>query len=538
MRIGERLIPWDTLDELVVDKARRHGERVFLEIDGIALTYAALEEKTRRVAAGLARSGVRHGDRVASFMFNCAEQVLVWLGTVRLGAVWTPINGGLAGEDLAYTLRDSGTTVLVTDAENRPKVDALSRDHTERLQLFVVGEAPHDGWRAFHELLAETTDTLPKTGPGDAAVILYTGGTTGLPKGVVLPHFSFILAGIRYGEVYETKPGETHFTTLPLFHAGAIQFGVMGPLVNDMRSVIDRRFSASQYWQRVRETGANVIDPIGAMVTLLCQLPESPDDRDHAVRIAIGIVNQIPPEVPEQFKRRYRIPMVEIYGLTEAGGAMITSNRLSDYAPGSNGRPYGWTEVRIADENDVELPAGTEGHVLLRPTWPHMFMLGYHNNPGKTLQEFRNLWFHTGDLGRVDEKGNLFFLGRQAHWIRRRGENVSAYEIEAILAKCDGIVEVCVVGVASEIGEHEIKAFVIAEPGTVLEPAAIVEWCRTRMAAFKIPRFIEFVDDFPRSVTKREIERTTLKKMPNDRAWDRDKAMGRLSAQSGRSGAR
>lgn len=534
MIVGERTIPWETIGELVAAKAREHNDRPFLEIDGARLTYRELEEKSRRVAGALLALGVRKGDRVASFMFNCVEQVLIWFGAVRAGAVWTPINAGLAGDDLAYTLRDSGARLLVADAESSVKVDALHASIRENLRLYAARGPAQGSWHPFDELLdgKATPEELPRLRPGDPAVILYTGGTTGLPKGVVLPHFSFILAGIRYGEVFTVSPGETHFTTLPLFHAGAIQFAVMGPLVNDMRSVIDRRFSVSGYWDRVRASNANVIDPIGAMVTMLCQQPESPDDRRHAVRIAIGIVNQIAADIPNRFKERFGIPMVEMYGLTEAGGAMITSNRLSDYCPGSNGRTYGWAELRIADENDEPVPTGTTGEILLRPTFPHMFMLGYHNNPAKTLEVFRNLWFHTGDLGRVDERGNLFFTGRKAHWIRRRGENVSAYEIESILAQYPGIAEAVVVGVPAELGEHDVKAFVIAAPGVTLDPAAICLWCRERMAAFKVPRYIELVDDFPRSVTKREIERAVLAQRSHDLAWDREKEMGRLSAQS------
>lgn len=540
MIVGQRRIEWETIAALIAAKARQHGDLEFVEIDGVKMSYRELEERSRRVAASLLSLGVRKGDRVASFMYNTAEQILTWFGAVRLGGVWTPINAGLAGEDLAYTVQNSGARLLVCDDESRPRVDALPASVRAPLRTYLARGPARGDWRSFDELLAANValEDLPTIGPADPAVILYTGGTTGLPKGVVLPHFSFVLAGVRYGEVFTVRPGELHFTTLPLFHAGAIQFAVMGPLVNDMRSVIDRRFSAGGYWKRVRDTGANVIDPIGAMVTMLCQQPESPDDRRHSVRIAIGIVNQIAADIPDRFKKRFAVPMVEMYGLTEAGGAMITSNRLSDYCPGSNGKTHGWAELRIGDENDQPVVPGKVGEILLRPTFPHMFMLGYHENPAKTLEAFRNLWFHTGDLGRVDGRGNLYFTGRKAHWIRRRGENVSAYEIETILAKYPGVAEVVVVGVPSELGEHEIKAFILPAHDATLDPAAVVAWCLPRMAAFKVPRFIEFVDDFPRSVTKREIERGVLAKLPNDRAWDRESAMGRLSAQSARDAPR
>lgn len=535
MHLQGRDIPWRSLGELIEDKAARHGERVFATINGRDLSYHRLEADSRRVALNLRSAGIAKGDRIATLMFNCVEQVVTWFGAARMGAVWTPLNAGLTGADLDHTLRDSGARVLVFDAESRAKVEALDPALRSSLSVFCVDD-PRSAYPSFERLLADGNagDALEPVAPGDPALILYTGGTTGLPKGVVTPTLSLILAGIRYGESFAVRAGETHFSTLPLFHAAAIQFAIMGPLVNDMTSVIDRRFSASEFWQRVRDCGANVIDPIGAMTTMLCLQPEGADDRRHKVRVAIGIVNQIPAEIPDRFKQRFGMPMVEIYGLTEGGGAMLTSNRPEGYCAGSNGRPHGWVEIRIADEHDLPVAPGVVGQILLRPLFPHMFMIGYHNAPDKTAEALRDLWLHTGDLGRVDAQGNLFFIGRRAHWIRRRGENISAYEIEAILGKHPAVGEVVVVGVPSELGEDDIKAFIIPAAGVAADPLALVEWCGCKLAPFKVPRYFEYVEDFPRSITKREIERSVLKKMPNRDAWDREKVLGRLSGQSSR----
>ncbi len=535
MQLQGRDIPWQNLGELIEDKAARHGERVFATIDGCALSYRRLEEESRRVAINLRAAGLAKGDRIATLMFNCVEQVVTWFGAARMGAVWTPLNAGLTGADLEHTLRDSGARVLVFDAENQAKVDALDDVLRGSLSLYSI-DNPRSGYPNFDRLLehGEAGGELEPVAPGDATLILYTGGTTGLPKGVVTPALSLVLAGIRYGETFAVRAGERHYSTLPLFHAAAIQFAVMGPLVNDMSSVIDRRFSASDFWRRVRDSSANVIDPIGAMMTMLCLQPEHADDRRHNVRVAIGIVNQIPAEIPGRFIQRFGVPMVEIYGLTEGGGAMLTSNRPEGHCPGSNGRPHGWVEVRIADEQGLPVASGVSGQILLRPMFPHMFMIGYHNAAEKTAEALRDLWLHTGDLGRVDAQGNLFFLGRKAHWIRRRGENISAYEIEAILGQHPSVGEVVVVGVPSELGEDDIKAFIIPAAGAAADPLALVDWCTGKLAPFKLPRYFEFVADFPRSITKREIERSVLKKMPNLDAWDREKVLGRLSGQSSR----
>ncbi|MEQ8652464.1 MAG: AMP-binding protein [Kiloniellales bacterium] len=535
MQIKHQTARWQTLPELIEDKARTNGDAPFIEVDGSKLTYRELERESARLAAGLARAGVQQGEKVASQLYNCIEQLLLWFAVNRLGAIWTPLNASLRGKDLSYTLGDCRARLFFVDEETAENLATLDAAQRADLSVYGVAGALPPGARPFEELMqAEGPAPAVEVSPHDVAMIIYTGGTTGLPKGVMLPQFSFICAGYRYAEAFDVTAADRHYTTLPLFHAAAIQFAVMGPLVNDMTSVIDRRFSVSAYWPRVREVGATMIDPIGTIVSLLCQQPETKEDRAHGVRLALGITGQIPEAIPRTFKRRFGIPMVDMYGLTEAGGAMITTNRLHDYVEGSNGKTYGWVELAIFDENDEPVPPGTIGEIVLRPTVASMFMTGYCNNPKRTLECYRNLWFHTDDLGYLDEGGSLFFVGRHVHWLRRRGENVSAYEIESILSEHPGIQEVVVVGVPAELGEEEIKACIIPDPDSTPDPVGLITWAKDRMAAFKLPRFICYVEDFPRSATKREVERAKIKAWPNEGVWDREAVMGRFSAQSKR----
>jgi crotonobetaine/carnitine-CoA ligase len=214
-----------------------------------------------------------------------------------------------------------------------------------------------------------------------------------------------------------------------------------------------------------------------------------------------------------------------VFGGTEIGGSAVVNSPIgTPHRQGTCGRANGWCELEIHDENDVALPPGTVGQIVVRPTIPFSMMNGYHNAPARTVECWRNLWFHTGDLGSLDEKGYLNFVGRQAHWLRRRSENISAYEVESVIATHPGVREVVVVGVPSELGEDEVKAFVLSIPEEQPEPEAIVAWCEQRLARFKVPRFIEFVADFPRSAAKQEIERHHLKAMANDKAWDRERS--------------
>ncbi|HYG85421.1 MAG TPA: AMP-binding protein [Azospirillum sp.] len=520
IRIKGAPVEWETVHDLVAARARRHGDAVRLTVDRRPMSYRELDEQSAAVAANLHRLGVGKGDRVACFMHNAPEHLLTWIAASRLGAIWVPLNAGLIGDDLAYTLTNAAPRVLVVSDELAGRVDALE-GALPAMRIHVVGTAGRH--RSFAELL-EPGGPCPEVpvAAGDPAVIIYTGGTTGLPKGALLPQFAWIAAGLRFVEAYETRPGDVVFSVLTLFHVGGLMLGIMGPMVADIPTVVERRFSAGAFWPRVRETGATIIDPIGTMVTVLAEQHETASDRDHRVRVSLGVVNQIPESIAERFVQRFGIPFVNVYSLTETGGVLIVHNKLGSPKPQANGKSWGWAEVCILDDDDIPLPPGSIGQIAMRPCYPHIFMSGYFNDPQRTLESTTNFWLHTGDLGYLDEDGYLFFTGRQAHWLRRRGENISAYEVESVLSRYPGVREVVVVGVPAEKGEEEVKAFFIAEPGAALDPAAIVRWCEGRMSAFKIPRFIAFAEEFPRSVTKREIERHKLKALPNDGVWDRE----------------
>lgn len=525
---------WLDVPALVRGKARQHGDQAFCVIEGEALSYRELDQLSDQVAGNLAACGVVAGSVVAGLMFNCVEQLLAWIGTSKLGAIWAPLNGSLTGDDLAYTVRDTGARVLIVDRECAVRLPLLDEALRASLTVFVAGHGADAGAHAgFAELLqGASVPVAPMIGPGSPAMILYSGGTTGLPKGVVLPQFALVCAAYRYGEVMGVSASDRHFSTLPMFHAGGVEIGILGPLLNDMRTTLDRRFSASNYWQRVRQSEATVIDPLGTMMTVLTQQAAGALDREHGARVSIGVTGQVPQSVPALFEQRFGVNVVDIYGNTESGGAMLTSNQSSLRAPHLVGHPNGWSTIGILDDHDCELPTGQVGRIAMRPTIPFSFMLGYHNNPSRTVEVWRNLWLHTGDLGRLDEAGNLYFVGRQAHWLRRRGENISAHEVEGILSTHPDVAECIVVGVASELGEEDVKAWIIAR-GPNPDPAAIARWCVGRMAAFKVPRYFEFVDAFPRSAAKQEVERAKLKARSNDAAWDRERHLGRLSAQAG-----
>ncbi len=528
IKVAGKDVRWQTLPEMLEGVAASTSDEKGIEIDGRFVSYRDLHVLAQRMAANLVALGIKPGDIICSLMRSRVEALATWFGAVMAGAIWTPVNTGLVGQDLAHIFHSSSPAVLVVDQDHLARLAEAGISRLPEHRYIVGAEQPIPDYADFEFLIADgPSPPSVVVGPSDPAVIIYTGGTTGMPKGVVLPHFAMIGGAMRYGEAFGASPEDRHFGVSPLFHAGGLTISVLGPMHAGMSSTIDSTFSLGNYWRRVRESRATIINPIGVILTLLCRQEPSELDRRHLVRICIGVTGQLPQDIPAEFSKRFGIEIVNIYSLSEASGAMIIYNERNSRQPESNGRSNYWADVAVVNAFDQPLQAEEIGEIVLRPKVPFSFMLRYHNNSEGTLSVLRNLWLHTGDLGYLDQDGYLFFLGREAHWLRRRGENISAYEIESIISQYPGISELAIVGVPAEIGEEEVKLFVVPEAGSKIDPVDITYWCADRMAGFKVPRFIEFVSELPRSTAKREVERHTLRAMPNVSAWDREKIFGR-----------
>ena len=519
MQIAGETVPWDSIHDLLYARAKQHGDAPRLDVAGTVTSWGELDRESDRMANALALAGVRAGDRVCSMMDGRIEQLIVWFGTSKLGAIWVPLNSGLVGDDLVYTVCDAAPKAIFVERETAARFDGWPLDAP--LPAARVATEPSAGFQRWNDFLSvATVRPSVRVAPQDPGVIIYTGGTTGRPKGVVMPHFAFLAAGYRYRDAFDVTADDHQYSVLPLFHVGGAMLGIMGPLVTDIPTTLERRFSGTRFWSRARDRGATLIDPVGTMVTVLTRQPPGPADRDHRVRASVGVTGQVPPEVAPAFAKRFGIELVNLYSLTEAGGVLITYTKPTCARPEAHGEPGRWADFRVVDRFDQEQPAGAVGEIVLRPRVPYTFMLRYHNDPARTLECWSNLWLHTGDLGRVDEHGFLHFVGRQAHWLRCRGENVSAYEVESVAGACPGVAEAAVVGVPAELGEEEVKVFIVPAENVTPTPEAIVAWCAARLAKFKVPRFIEFVPSLPKSAAKQEIERHKLRALPNQNAWD------------------
>ena len=515
---------FETIPQLLRKRAATHGD-VALTVCNERRDFAALDQLSDDLARGLASRGISRGDRIAILMPNCIEQALLWFAAAKLGAIAAPLNLALGPVDLAYSIADVGPAMLVADDVGLRSLEKIDSAALKGMCIVSASTTQTPGTIPMPELYLKTGAALRSTSnPGDTCCIIYTGGTTGMPKGVQLSHFYYIVAAYRWAEAFAVTPQDHHYSVLQFYHIGIRSNAIISPLVNGYSSTIDRWFSVSNYWSRVRETGATIIDPMGTMFTLLYQQPPSPLDKAHKARAAWGATAMLPPGIASGFAERFGVHLVPTFGGTEVGGSAVVNTPIgAPHREGTNGRANGWCELQIVDDNDCPLPVDTVGQIVVRPTIPFSMMNGYHNAAARTVECWRNLWFHTGDLGSLDSEGYLSFVVRQAHWLRRRSENISAYEVESAIAAHPVVKEVIVVGVPSELGEDEVKAFVLPAAGAELTPAAIVQWCEQRLAKFKVPRFIEFVSDFPRSAAKQEIERHKLKAMSNAAAWDRQR---------------
>jgi len=515
---------YGTLGELVRGKARKNAGRVAFRFTQRELTYAELDRDSDRVANGIAASGIGPGDRVACLLFNTPEFPQVWFGAAKRGSILVPLNTGLKGEILRYELADSTPSGLVID---RRLWDAYApyRDELHIAHEWVVspegeGDALPKGAAPFGDLpSSQPVDPTPTIHPGDPASIMYTSGTTGPPKGAIIPHQKLITTPLEIGRRSRLAPNSVLYSGLPLFHCNAQEMTALNALLNDLTAAFDERFHASTYWETAAKLGATHISLLIAMINVLYKQPEKPTDRMHTVRTALtaGTTRAIWAD----FEKRFGLTIIELYGMTECGCTTLM-NPPEAIRVGSIGTPLGFVEADVVDDEDRPVPANTRGELIVRPTTPYTMFSGYLNKPEKTVESWRNLWFHTGDYVTRDEDGYYYFIDRKKDVIRRRGENLAPYDVESVLNRHPAVFESVVVGVPSPLGEEDVKAFVKLQPGKPVSAKELFEFCAANLPFFMVPKYIEFLDDIPKTANQK-AQRYLLKGRRGEAEHDRDK---------------
>lgn len=508
------------LSAVLTDAAARQPQSVFLRTAEGELTYRQADERAGRLAAGVRALGVGPGTTVALLMDNGLDQVLLWFALNRLGAVHVPLNTALVGDRLDHALRVCEATLLVSDDRYVPAV-ATVRDRLPQVRRVVVrGTGSLEDAVSFSGLSA-CPDTLPVSEVADLApaTMLFTSGTTGPSKACVLSHRYLVRQGQLHAEHLGLRSEDVLYCPFPLFHVDAATLTVSAALSVGATAALGARFSVSRFWEEVRAFDATVFNFMGATLSLLWKRAPDPRDRDHRVRLAWGVPM---PQWQRGFEDRFGFPLRQVYGSTDAG-ISVYDPVDGPQKPGAAGRVVAQYDVQIRSSSGRPVPPGTVGEITVRGREPGLVMNGYHGMPEATAEAIVDGWVRTGDAGSLDEDGYLTFHGRLTDSIRRRGENISAFEVEQLVAAHPKVLEAAAVGVPSDLTEEDVKVVVVLKEGEACTAAELHRHCTEVAPRHMVPRYLEIVPRLPKTPTEK-VEKFRLTEDPfTPGTWDSER---------------
>lgn len=525
-----------TLPKVLHRNALQHPDKVLLRefATGRALTYRDMNAWSDQGAYALRNAGVAHGHHVGVLMENSAEHVAVFFSIGKLGAVSVPVNTAARGELLRYYLSQSECTAVVVDALLCERLGEVLGDLPLLERIFVVGDHEREAAGKFAEIRAvdvhdfdaevraiDEAETPFEVQCHDLLMLAFTSGTTGPSKASMLSHAAALTYGTGAAEAQGYRTSDVFYVCLPLFHNNALLAALGAALVCGASVALSRRFSVSRFWPEIRDSGATITNLLGAMTSFLWSAPASAHDRDNRLRL----VSMAPvPQYAREFEERFGLNVMSNYGLSDFGMATSYTARDPKSKLGSIGRPRRGFQVRIVDDHDFELPRGEVGEIVIRSDEPWRAATGYYRMPEATLAAHRNQWFHTGDRGLRDKDGYIWFVDRKKDCIRRRGENISAFEVEQILMRHPGVAQAAVFAVTTLTNDEEVAAVIVKHEGRALEPPEIIAHCQRNMAYFMVPRYLQFRQALP-TTENLKVEKYRLKQdFERDigQAWDRE----------------
>lgn len=495
--------------ELLHEKARLHENKIFLSYYDETFTYKQMDNNANRIANYLLSIGAKQGETLGIMMSNSPRWLDVFFGTQRLGMCVVPINIALKGEQLSHILNHSASHLLCIDQDllssyekiknnliRKPKVIVNTKDQSS---INLISEQYFFLDKAYDKTIS---DTVPNIIPreGDICLLMYTSGTTGLPKGV--PTY-YGKTNIRLMSVLNRATlhaNDVYYTCLPLFHANALILTVIAALNADAMVALGKKFSASRFWDEVRTTKATIFNTIGSMIPILMRQPEKPTDKQHKVKKVLSAA--CPADMWEAFESRFGVKIFEGYGAVDTGGFIVLN--FGQAPVGSMGKPIG-AKYRIVDENMQDVPTGKSGELIFY-TANNKKEIEYYKDEKATSSKVVNGWLCTGDLVYADKKGYLYFVGRKTESIRRRGENISAYEVEQAIMQYQDVLECAVYGVPSELGEEDVMASIVTVKNKSIDPSELKKFLEDRIAKFAIPRYFRFLPELPKTETQRVIK--------------------------------
>lgn len=523
-----------TIPAMLGAGSRRWQDRAALDFSGNIFSYAELDRLSNRMAHGLAGQGVARGDRVCTMLDNSMDQLLVWFGLSKLGAINVPLNTSLKGEFLRHQVSDSGAKLLIADAHYADRIPPI--DDVAELQRLIIRDM-NDRMIPSTRLdvlpfaaLASDTETAPEVEltPADLAMIIYTSGTTGPSKGCMISHGYACHAGLRFAQGATIRDGDIFWTPLPLFHLGAAGF-VLGCLQLGATASVYSSFSVSNFWPEIERSGATVACIISVMLVLIAEAePCEAERRCHGQLRAVAGV-PFPRALQDIWRKRFGVRDVGAsgFGMTEA--TPMTFSPVDQPVPDdSSGRRYADFDVQVVDDEDNILPPGQAGELVARPNRPGNMFSGYWRRPEATTEAFRNLWFHTGDIGRFDEDGFFFFVDRKKDYLRKGGENISSYETEMALRRHPEVEDVAVHAAKApgddDGAEDEVMITVMRRAGSTLDAETLCRWSIDQLPHYAVPRFVAFTDSLPRNASGRTLKYQLRALGVTAQTWDRVQA--------------
>jgi crotonobetaine/carnitine-CoA ligase len=521
----------DTITGALARAVARIPDYPFLDVLGERFTYRQFDDLTTEVAHGLRAAGVGKGDPVSVLLDNGPEILVLWFAANKLGAIFAPINSAFKGAYLVSQLNDTGPGVVVVEADYAGRVSEILAETPTLKRVYVVGgdESRTVAGVAFQPFAAlrsgDRTSIPDEAAPDDLCMLVYTSGTTGPSKGCMLPHNMLCNAGKWTLALHGYRGDDVIWNCLPLFHVNAM-ISIITAILGQCRVAYAKRFSVSNFWSEVERSGATSVNLLGSMPTLLANAPD--DEAAARCRGQLRVVMAVPfsPEDAAIWRERFGVTAkgAVAYGLSEA----LT---VCGVAPGEPPGPLGSSghggidfDVQIVDDNDNILPPGVVGEIACRPLKPNIMFKGYWNKPEETVRVWRNLWFHTGDLGKLDEQGWFYFVDRKKDYIRRRGENISSTEVERVFLTHPAIKDAAVHAVRTPDGEEEVKVTAELEPGVTVSEEELCRWSIERLPYFVVPLYIEFREVLPRGPTGRVLKDQLRREGKTAATWDREAA--------------
>jgi long-chain acyl-CoA synthetase len=498
---------FSNLKLLLEDRVRKSPAKPFLfsESDSRQFTYAEFDDAVNRVARMMQVLGIKKGDVVSLLLPNGVEYIIAYFACWKLGAVAGPVNSLLKAQETSFVLGNSEAKALLVSSQYLPVVEEIRGD-LPMLESVVTFDDEIDATRRFTDNTSSGASDTKEIESDDEAIIIYTSGTTGRPKGCLLTHGNLIANARQISDWLRFTPSDRLLTIMPLFHMNAVSVTTMSALYAGGSTVVSQKFSASRFWQIISDYQITSFGSVATMLSmLLSTYPDGVPDglKTDQLRFAMCGSAPVPAEVLKRFEETFSCLVVEGYGLSESTCRSTFNPPDHRRRPGSCGLPIG-NEMRVVDEEDREVSDGTLGEIVLRG---ENILKGYYKNPSANEMAFRNGWFHTGDIGYRDKDGFFYIVDRKSDMIIRGGENIYPREIDEVLYQHPSTAAAAVIGIPDDLYGEEVAAFVVLKDNAAVTEEEILEFCRERLADYKCPKTIRFVEEIPKGPTGKLLKR-------------------------------